>query len=118
MYADDLVLISNSKEGLQKCLDELDIYCNTWRLNINMEKIQIISFNKGGKLITKHKFYYEGAALQTVQEYKYLGIEIKSSGIFRKGISELQNKAKKVLFYDKSKISVIAYISSFASQTL
>ena len=98
MYVDDLVLISNSKEGFQKCLDELNIYCNTWRLKVNMEKIQISSFNKGGKLIKKHKFYYEGEAVQTVQEYKYLGIVIKSSGIFKKGISELQNKAKKVPF--------------------
>ena len=28
MYADDLVLMSNSKEGLQKCLEDLNIYCN------------------------------------------------------------------------------------------
>ena len=27
MYADDLVLMSASKEGLQKCLDDLNFYC-------------------------------------------------------------------------------------------
>ena len=27
MYADDLVLLSNSKEGLQRCLDDLHVYC-------------------------------------------------------------------------------------------
>ena len=27
MFADDLVLMSVSKEGLQKCLDDLHIYC-------------------------------------------------------------------------------------------
>ena len=32
VYADDLVLMSNSKAGLQKCLNELNIYCKTWRL--------------------------------------------------------------------------------------
>ena len=38
MYADDLVLMSVSKEGLQKCLDDLQIYCNKWKLKVNTKK--------------------------------------------------------------------------------
>ena len=41
MYADDLVLMSVSKEGLQKCLDDLQIYCNKWKLKVNTQKTKI-----------------------------------------------------------------------------
>ena len=43
MYTDDLVILSDIKEGLQKHLDKLSEYCdklseycNKWRLGTNM----------------------------------------------------------------------------------
>ena len=38
MYAGDLVLMSASKEGLQKCLDDLNIYCKKWKLKLTLTK--------------------------------------------------------------------------------
>ena len=38
LYADDLVLLSISKEGLQKSLDSLNSYCKKWGLGVNLEK--------------------------------------------------------------------------------
>ena len=35
LYADDLVLISHSAEGLQKALSVLSEYCNKWLLSVN-----------------------------------------------------------------------------------
>ncbi len=37
LYADDLVILSNTKEVLQEILDKLDIYCNEWKLEINTD---------------------------------------------------------------------------------
>ena len=91
MYADDLVLMSASTEGLQKCLDDLHIYCKMWKLKVNTDKTKILIFNKSCKLIKKHHFVFESKALEIVKEFKYLGIIIKASGIFTKGISELSN---------------------------
>ena len=34
-YADDLIILSRSKLGLQNCLNELSSYCNSWILRIN-----------------------------------------------------------------------------------
>ena len=45
LYADDLVLISESKQGLQKQLDILDTYCKDWCLTVNINKTKIIIFN-------------------------------------------------------------------------
>ena len=42
MYADDLVLISKSKGGLQAQLDALNVYCDEWELNINIDKTKIM----------------------------------------------------------------------------
>ena len=35
LYADDLVLLSESQKGLQSCLTKLERYTNRWKLNIN-----------------------------------------------------------------------------------
>ena len=38
LYADDLVLLSTSEEGLQKSVNGLDKFCQDWRLSINTDK--------------------------------------------------------------------------------
>jgi hypothetical protein len=38
LYADDLLLLSESKEGLQSCLDSLKAYCDRWKLKVNLNK--------------------------------------------------------------------------------
>jgi hypothetical protein len=38
LYADDLVILSESPTSLQHCLNALDNYCGKWRLNINIKK--------------------------------------------------------------------------------
>ena len=49
LYADDLILISESELGLQCCLDKLHAYCKNWNLNINVEKSKVSIFNTSGK---------------------------------------------------------------------
>ena len=41
MYADDLILISESKEGLQKQINKLSEYCDKWKLEVNVKKSKI-----------------------------------------------------------------------------
>ena len=62
----------------------------------------------------KHCFVFESEALEIVQEFKYLGIVIKASGIFTKGISELSNKALKVLFMIRKKFSHHSFSQHFS----
>ena len=51
MYTDDIVLLSNSKEGLQNYLSYLKEFCDYWNLKINIEKTKTIISNKSGKLL-------------------------------------------------------------------
>ena len=38
LYADDLIIFSRSKIGLQNCLNNLDSFCSTWLLEVNLKK--------------------------------------------------------------------------------
>ena len=49
MYAGDMVLFSESIEGLESFLNELSHYRETWKLSINVEKSHVLVFRKGGK---------------------------------------------------------------------
>ena len=46
LYADDTAIFSNNAQGLQKGLDCLHLYCNRWKLSVNVEKTRIVIFGK------------------------------------------------------------------------
>ena len=46
MYADDAVLFSKTKQGLQIMLDKLSNYCNTWSLKVNNDKTKVMVFEE------------------------------------------------------------------------
>lgn len=97
MYADDLVIFSTSKNGLQNCLNRLNDYCNKWKLAINHSKSKIMCFSRLGK-VSKEIFKLNGDALDEVQTYPYLGIEISNTGNFNSAQKSLKNKAQRALF--------------------
>ena len=66
LYADDLVMLSESESGLQASLDILAEYCQKWQLTVNLSKSKVIIFNKSGKLINK-EFMYNKSKLDIVK---------------------------------------------------
>ena len=68
-WADDLVLVSTSKTGLQKCLDRLGEYCTKWQLSVNTEKTKIMVISSGSSICSDLK--YKGNLLEPVTTYKY-----------------------------------------------
>ena len=64
LFADDLVLLSPTKEGLQQHLDHLHRFGHTWALTVNFSKTKIMVFQKRSSCQDhKYKFYLETAAL-------------------------------------------------------
>ena len=43
MYADDTVLLSETKEGLQNILDRLYTYSSKWNIDVNVDKTKMKS---------------------------------------------------------------------------
>ncbi len=46
LYADDLIILSKTPEGLQNNLDILTKYCHDWNLEVNIQKTKIMIFQK------------------------------------------------------------------------
>ncbi|BES91440.1 Reverse transcriptase (RNA-dependent DNA polymerase) [Nesidiocoris tenuis] len=80
LYADDLVMMADSKRALQKMIDKLESYCEEWNLTINTEKSKIMVCRRGGgRLAKKEVWFYKGEKLEIVKSYKYLGITLTPS---------------------------------------
>ena len=97
MFADDLVLFSESAEGLQNALVKLQNYCDKWGLVVNLNKTKIIYFNSSRKLPV-HRFELNGIEIEQVNEYCYLGIVFTSNGSFKAACNRLYLQALKALF--------------------
>ncbi len=98
MYADDIALVSTSKEGLQYCMNKLYDYCKQWNLTINCKKTKVIIFNVGGKLMNKHMFTMGSNPIEVVKQMKYLGILFDNNCSFTSAIDNLKDKGNKALF--------------------
>ena len=44
LFADDLVLMSTSEEGLQRLLNALQIFCGNRRLRLSLVKMEVVVF--------------------------------------------------------------------------
>ena len=51
MYADDVILLSETPVGLQNNLSHLQKYCTKWGLEVNIKKTKSLIFNNTGKLL-------------------------------------------------------------------
>ena len=77
MYADDLIM-SDTKEGLQKQMDKINAFCTKWKLDINNKKTKIMVFNWGSWLINA-QFYIINTQIENVKTFKYLGFTISEN---------------------------------------
>ena len=87
MWADDILILSETKEGLQSKLNLLQEYSKTNKLTVNTKKTQCMIFNKTGRLLKNHEFYYNNTVLECVREYKYLGSLVTPSGEITSGLT-------------------------------
>ena len=94
-WADDLVLMSTSKEGLQKCLDNLQSYCCKWGLEVNAEKTKTMTFSKRRVLLDKPLIFGD-SPLEDVDAFNYLGFCIKHNNDTSGIINDRVLKARRV----------------------
>ena len=104
-WADDLVLFSETKEGLDKLLKILEEYCEDNHLLINTKKTKCMIFNKTGRLM-RRPFYLNGVKLEMVRQYKYLGFVITPSGEITTGLNDLRDRAYKAFMKIKNDLGV------------
>ena len=93
LYADDLIILSRSKIGLQNCLNALSSYCETWMLKINPKKTKIMIFQKRPRKSVDTNFKIGTEIIEIVQECTYLGTRLTPTGNFTLAQEHLKEKA-------------------------
>lgn len=112
LYADDIVIFSKTAEELQSGLDLLSEYCQRWKLSINVSKSKVLVFRKGGMLPRDMTFIYEGAPLEIVKSFKYLGVVFTSGGSFAEAQNTLAGQAQKAIFKLNKYLYKFTFIST------
>ncbi len=73
-YADDLVLVSDSENDLQRLIDIVHKWCLKWRLEVNLSKTKVVHYRGTRRAQTKFSFSWADQQVETVEGYKYLGV--------------------------------------------
>ena len=93
LFADDLVVLSESKDGFQRAMNKISDYCSKWHLTVNPSKSKFMCTDGSNCTIT-----YNGQPVECVQSYKYLGLECFSNGNMSEMRRDAYKKALKVYF--------------------
>ena len=98
LYADDLVLISETQSGLQKSLNTLHRFTQDWFLEVNPKKTKCLTFSK--RKCTKQDCYFNlgDIALDHCDSYCYLGVIFSRSGSMNMASKALHDKALGSMF--------------------
>ena len=105
LYADDIILLSSTQEGLQNSLNVSSNFCSSWKLDVSQEKSKAIVFNSNGKTYM-NSFNLKGKHLETVKSYCYLGVTIKYTGNLNISSKLLMEKGRKAWFKIKKNVGL------------
>ena len=99
LWDDDLVLVSDSKTGLQKQLDGLLSFCKKNLMIVNDLKTKVITFGCKQDI----NIFFNNKQIEITSRYKYLGNVISTTSslrgyIFRENYNYLCSQARKAIF--------------------
>ena len=57
LYADDLVLLSKLKQGLQHCLNTLSTFCEKWMMKVKLKKTKTMIMQKNARKPQESLFF-------------------------------------------------------------
>ena len=98
LWADDLMIVSRSSEGLQTAIDKTFTFYESLGLELNTLKTKVLIFNNRGLKLNNFKFTAGGNTIEVVDRYQYLGIKLKASGSMQLAVDELFDKANRAWF--------------------
>ena len=105
-WADDILLLSETNEGLQNMLSKLIEYSSENHMEINSKKTEGMIFNKTGKFI-RTAYKLNDDRIYTTNSYKYLGFLMTPSGVISHGLSDLKDRAIRAYYKLKQKLGYL-----------
>ena len=97
LYADDIVLFSDSEANLQSLLNTVQKWCSQWRLKINLNKTNIVHFRKQSQNRTEFQFKIGNNVIELKESYKYLGCILSETLDFTVTATTLAESAGRTL---------------------
>ena len=79
MYADDIVLVSESEDGMTDMLKEMETIGTEYGFAFSLKKSKIMRWNSKGRIPNSTWTLY-GQEIEEVNTYTYLGVQIDSAG--------------------------------------
>jgi hypothetical protein len=104
LYADDLVILSRSKTGLQNCLDVLHKWSEKWLLEVNLKKTKIMIMQKHKSKPKNIQFHIGENPIPITDEYTYLGLKLTPNTKFDTASQQLSEKAIHAMYKIRKQI--------------
>ena len=98
-FADDIVLLAENENDLQKLVGIVYRWSMKWRFIVNPEKSQVVHYRNAPKTRTNFvfKLYEDGPILEKVADYKYLGVFLDEYLTFSKTTNVLSTAGGRAL---------------------
>ena len=96
LFADDLLIFSESKGGMQKALNKLQDYCNLLALSINTSKTKSMCILTDAD--NDQQLKIGKSIVEMVKSFRYLGIDFSADGNTLHTKRELYKRGLKVYF--------------------
>lgn len=97
LYADDIVLLSQDPDELQKLINHVNSWCKKWLMAVNLDKTKIMHFRKKGNTRSSYEFKYDNESIKYADSYKYLGLHFDEHLSMEVDEEKLANAGKKAL---------------------
>ena len=103
IWADDLLLMSETEIGLNNMLNALKLYAEANGMTLSIEKTKVMIFNSRGRHM-RRQFLFGNEKIETTRQYKYLGFLVTPSGEINTGLNDLKDRAQKAFYSMKFKL--------------
>ena len=92
------VILAESAAELQASLNAMYLYCQTWKLQVNISKTKVVICSRSRLNTNDMNFKYNGESLNIVTNFQYLGIIFSCKGSFNDAKAHLVIQARKAMF--------------------
>ena len=100
LFADDLVLLSESPSGLQNLINGVEKFCSQWHMLVNLTKTKVVLFNNRFVPIQIRgiRFKFNSLPVEEKDCYNYLGVIISNGNRFEQYIEYKHDKALRAIY--------------------
>ena len=105
IWADDLLMLSETENGLNTMLKNLKTYTEKNLIQVNLDKTKCMIFNKTGRLMPR-TFHFGEKKLEMVREYRYLGFLVTPSFNITTALAHLKDRGLRAYGALKTKLGI------------